>query len=102
MIERQADLFKSALKTVNVPFQNLDSSEISITHVSHYYNSNPTKVVQCLCDDKKKPMILIVDTTILCQKAQVCSLSETVCLDACTKFLNHKFYGTGYKRVREI
>merc|ERR1712194_338911 len=33
MMEQQADLFKSALKTVDVTFQNLDSSEISITDV---------------------------------------------------------------------
>merc|ERR1711892_1131119 len=53
MMEQQADLFKSALKTVDVTFQNLDSSEISITDVSHYYDSDPTKVVQGLRDDKK-------------------------------------------------
>merc|ERR1711966_460910 len=48
MMEQQAELFKSALKTVDVTFQNLDSSEISITDVSHYYDSDPTKVVQGL------------------------------------------------------
>merc|ERR1719253_1567026 len=46
MMEQQAGLFKAALKTVDVTFQNLDSSEISITDVSHYYDSDPTKVVQ--------------------------------------------------------
>merc|ERR1719297_603057 len=55
MMEQQADLFKAALKTVDVTFQNLDSSEISITDVSHYYDSDPTKVVQGLRDDKRKP-----------------------------------------------
>merc|ERR1712205_53491 len=35
VLDQQADLFKSALKTVDVTFQNLDSSEISITDVSH-------------------------------------------------------------------
>merc|ERR1711892_1209325 len=34
MIEQQADLFKAALKTVDVTFQNLDSSEISITDLT--------------------------------------------------------------------
>merc|ERR1712166_628510 len=63
MMEQQADLFKSALKTVDVTFQNLDSSEISITDVSHYYHSDPTKVVAGLRDDKKKPMSLMADTT---------------------------------------
>lgn len=104
MMESQAALFKSALKTVDVTFQNLDSSEISITDVSHYYDSDPTKVVQGLRDDKKKPMSLMADTTTA--NAQVRTLSETVRLDARTKLLNPKFYegmlSTGYEGVREI
>jgi magnesium chelatase subunit H len=104
MMEAQADLFKRALKTVDVTFQNLDSSEISITDVSHYYDSDPTKVVQGLRDDKKKPMSLMADTTTA--NAQVRSLAETVRLDARTKLLNPKFYegmlSTGYEGVREI
>jgi len=104
MMEQQAELFKSALKTVDVTFQNLDSSEISITDVSHYYDSDPTKVVAGLRDDKKKPMSLMADTTTA--NAQVRTLSETVRLDARTKLLNPKFYegmlSTGYEGVREI
>jgi magnesium chelatase subunit H len=104
MMEAQGALFKSALKTVDVTFQNLDSSEISITDVSHYYDSDPTKVVQGLRDDKKKPMSFMADTTTA--NAQVRSLSETVRLDARTKLLNPKFYegmlSTGYEGVREI
>jgi len=104
MMEQQADLFKAALKNVDCTFQNLDSSEISITDVSHYYDSDPTKVVQGLRDDKKKPMSLMADTTTA--NAQVRTLSETVRLDARTKLLNPKFYegmlSTGYEGVREI
>ena len=44
-------------------FQNLDSSEISLTDVSHYFDSDPTKVVSSLRDDKKKPASFIADTT---------------------------------------
>merc|ERR1712050_298940 len=104
MMEQQADLFKAALKKVDVTFQNLDSSEISITDVSHYYDSDPTKVVQGLRDDKKKPMSLMADTTTA--NAQVRTLSETVRLDARTKLLNPKFYegmlNSGYEGTREI
>ena len=104
MMEQQADLFKAALKKVDVTFQNLDSSEISITDVSHYYDSDPTKVVQGLRDDKKKPMSFMADTTTA--NAQVRTLAETVRLDARTKLLNPKFYegmlSTGYEGVREI
>jgi magnesium chelatase subunit H len=104
MMEQQAELFKAALKNVDATFQNLDSSEISITDVSHYYDSDPTKVVQSLRDDKKKPMSLMADTTTA--NAQVRTLAETVRLDARTKLLNPKFYegmlSTGYEGVREI
>ena len=105
MMEQQADLFKSALKTVDITFQNLDYVEISITDVFHYYDSDPTKVVQGLCDDKKKPMcMMMADTTIA--NAQVRSLSKTIRLDTHTKLPNPKFYegmlSTGYEGVREI
>merc|ERR1719194_305983 len=104
MMEQQADLFKSSLKKVDVTFQNLDSSEISITDVSHYYDSDPTKVVEGLGDDKRKPVSLMADTTTA--NAQVRTLSETVRLDARTKLLNPKFYegmlSTGYEGTREI
>jgi cobalamin biosynthesis Mg chelatase CobN len=42
----QTDLFKASLKTVDCTFQNLDSSEISLTDVSHYFDSDPTKVTR--------------------------------------------------------
>jgi magnesium chelatase subunit H len=104
MMEQQVDLFKESLKKVDVTFQNLDSSEISLTDVSHYYDSDPTKVVESLRDDKKKPMSFIADTTTA--NAQVRTLSETVRLDARTKLLNPKFYegmlATGYEGAREI
>merc|ERR1712195_221294 len=85
MMEQQADLFKSALKTVDCTFQNLDSSEISLTDVSHYFDSDPTKVVAGLRTDGKKPLSMIADTTTA--NAQVRSLGETVRLDARTKLL---------------
>merc|ERR1719353_1861761 len=98
------DMFKASLKTVDLTFQNLDSSEISLTDVSHYFDSDPTKVVGTLRDDKKKPNSFIADTTTA--NAQVRTLSETVRLDARTKLLNPKFYegmlSNGYEGAREI
>jgi len=103
-LDLQTDLFKSSLKRVDLTFQNLDSSEISLTDVSHYFDSDPTKVVSTLRDDKKKPKSFIADTTTA--NAQVRSLSETVRLDARTKLLNPKFYegmlNSGYEGTREI
>jgi len=104
MMEQQVDMFKSALKKVDCTFQNLDSSEISLTDVSHYSDSDPTKVVAGLRTDGKKPMSMIADTTTA--NAQVRSLSETMRLDSRTKLLNPKFYegmlNSGYEGAREI
>jgi len=98
------DIFEKALKTVDVTFQNLDSSEISLTDVSHYFDSDPTNLVQGLREDGKKPSSFIADTTTA--NAQVRTLSETVRLDARTKLLNPKWYegmlSSGYEGAREI
>merc|ERR1711966_586695 len=103
-MEENRAVFESALKTVDATFQNLDSSEISLTDVSHYFDSDPTKVVAGLRTDGKKPMSMIADTTTA--NAQVRSLGETVRLDARTKLLNPKFYegmlASGYEGTREI
>jgi len=98
------DMFKASLKTCDMTFQNLDSSEISLTDVSHYFDSDPTKVVGTLRGDGKKPASFIADTTTA--NAQVRTLSETMRLDARTKLLNPKFYegmlNSGYEGAREI
>merc|ERR1712147_491929 len=103
-MDQNQEVFKSALKKVDVTFQNLDSSEISLTDVSHYFDSDPTKLIGTLRDDKKKPNSFIADTTTA--NAQVRTLSETVRLDARTKLLNPKFYegmlSNGYEGAREI
>ena len=104
MMEEQTELFKSALKTLDVTFPKLDSSEISIIDVSHYYNSDTMKLVASLRDDKKTPMIMMANTTT--SNVQVRSLSETVRLDANIKFINPKFYKDmlliDYEEVRKI
>ncbi len=103
-MEESRKIFESALKTAEVTFQNLDSSEISLTDVSHYFDSDPTKVVASLRGDGKTPAAYIADTTTA--NAQVRSLSETVRLDARTKLLNPKWYegmlSHGYEGVREL
>jgi magnesium chelatase subunit H len=103
-MEQSRQIFESALKTVEVTFQNLDSSEISLTDVSHYFDSDPTKVVSSLRGDGTTPKSYIADTTTA--NAQVRTLSETVRLDSRTKLLNPKWYegmlSHGYEGVREI
>ncbi|MBD2480495.1 magnesium chelatase subunit H [Planktothrix sp. FACHB-1365] len=103
-MEQDRSIFESALKTADVTFQNLDSSEISLTDVSHYFDSDPTKLISSLRKDGKKPTSYIADTTTA--NAQVRTLSETVRLDARTKLLNPKWYegmlSHGYEGVREL
>lgn len=104
VMDNSRELFESSLKTAEVTFQNLDSSEISLTDVSHYFDSDPTKVVANLRGDGKTPASYVADTTTA--NAQVRTLSETVRLDARTKMLNPKWYegmlSHGYEGVREL
>jgi magnesium chelatase subunit H len=104
MMEQNENLFRASLKTADVTFQNLDSSEISLTDVSHYYDSDPTKIVSQLRDDGKTPASYMADTTTA--NAQIRTLSETVRLDSRTKLLNPKWYegmlSHGYEGVREL
>ncbi len=104
VMEQNEALFRASLKTADVTFQNLDSSEISLTDVSHYYDSDPTKIVSRLRDDGKAPASYMADTTTA--NAQIRTLSETVRLDSRTKLLNPKWYegmlSHGYEGVREL
>ena len=104
VMDNSRELFEASLKKAEVTFQNLDSSEISLTDVSHYFDSDPTKVVASLRDDGKQPASYVADTTTA--NAQVRTLSETVRLDARTKMLNPKWYegmlSHGYEGVREL
>jgi len=103
-MNQNREVFESVMKTADVTFQNLDSAEISLTDVSHYFDSDPTKLIAGLRDDGKTPTSYIADTTTA--NAQVRSLSETIRLDSRTKLLNPKWYEgmleSGYEGVREV
>ena len=103
-MNQNRDVFESVMKTADVTFQNLDSAEISLTDVSHYFDSDPTKLIAGLREDGKSPTSYIADTTTA--NAQVRSLGETIRLDSRTKLLNPKWYegmlNSGYEGVREV
>ena len=103
-MNQKRQVFESVMKTADVTFQNLDSSEISLTDVSHYFDSDPTNLIKNLREDGKTPNSYIADTTTA--NAQVRSLSETIRLDSRTKLLNPKWYegmlNSGYEGVREV
>lgn len=81
--EEGREIFERALKTVDATFQNLDSSEISLTDVSHYFDSDPTKLVQGLRSDGRAPSAYIADTTTA--NGQVSGKGQQVgsCLVSC-------------------
>ncbi|MFL0792182.1 MAG: magnesium chelatase subunit H [Prochlorococcus sp.] len=103
-MNQKRKVFESVMKTADVTFQNLDSAEISLTDVSHYFDSDPTNLIKGLRGDGKAPTSYIADTTTA--NAQVRSLSETIRLDSRTKLLNPKWYegmlNSGYEGVREV
>ncbi len=103
-MNQNREVFESVMKTADVTFQNLDSAEISLTDVSHYFDSDPTNLIKGLRNDGKSPTSYIADTTTA--NAQVRSLSETIRLDSRTKLLNPKWYegmlDSGYEGVREV
>ena len=61
--EESRAVFEKSMSTVDMTFQNLDSSEISLTDVSHYFDSDPTNLVQGLRKDGRKPNSYVADTT---------------------------------------
>jgi magnesium chelatase subunit H len=61
-MNRNREVFEAAMKTAEVPFQVLDSAEISLTDVSHYFASDPTKLFAGLRAGGKTPTSYIADT----------------------------------------
>ncbi len=97
---------RSALKHVTLTFQNIDSCEIGISDIDHYYEylGGVSKTVEQL--SKAKPKVMVGDIDGTAKKQRICSLEKMVSLEARTKLLNPKWYEAmlehGYEGVREI
>lgn len=93
-----------ALSRVEATYQNIDSFEIGITDVDHYfeYLGGISNAVEKRA--KARPAIYLGDS--LSRNAQVRSLEETVRLETRTKTLNPKWYEGmlkhGFRGVAEI
>jgi magnesium chelatase subunit H len=93
-----------ALSRVEATYQNIDSFEIGITDVDHYfeYLGGVSKAVEKSAD--ARPAIYLSDS--LSREAKVRSLAETVRLETRAKTLNPKWYEGmlkhGYRGVAEI
>jgi len=100
------DALRSALKHVTLTFQNIDSFEIGISDIDHYYEylGGVSKTVEHL--SKTKPKVMVGDIDGAGTKQRICSLEKMVSLEARTKLLNPKWYEAmlehGYEGVREI
>ena len=104
--EECPDALRAALQHVTLTFQNIDSCEIGISDIDHYYEylGGVSKTVEHL--SKAKPKVMVGDIDGTGKKQRICSLEKMVSLEARTKLLNPKWYDAmlehGYEGVREI
>ena len=98
-------IMERALSTVNATFQNIDSFEVGISDVDHYYEylGGVTKSVQRLRGGERPP-VLVADAMSL--NGRISSLEQMVRLESRAKMLNPKWFEAmlahGYEGVREI
>lgn len=97
-------LLEKALARVEVSYQNIDTTEVGITDVDHYfeYLGGVSKAVEKHAG--ARPVIYLSDT--LTPGAKVRTLQETIQLETRTKALNPKWYEGmlkhGFSGVAEI
>src|SRR5450631_4652094 len=102
---QQAALLRSALATVDLAYQNLDSVELGITTVDHYFDTlgGISRAVRIARGGASAP-VYIGDQTR--GAGTVRTLSEQVALETRTRMLNPKWYEGmlkhGYEGVRQI
>ena len=98
------ELMDAALSRVEATYQNIDSFEVGITDVDHYfeYLGGISKAVETR--SQSRPAIYLSDS--LSPQAKIRSLEETVRLETRTKTLNPKWYEGmlqhGFRGVAEI
>jgi magnesium chelatase subunit H len=102
---KQADLLQSMLSGVELTYQNLDSVELGITTIDHYFDTlgGITRSVMRASGQEQVP-VYIGDQTR--GAGQVRTLGEQVALETRTRMLNPKWYEGmlkhGYEGVRQI
>ena len=98
------ELMDDALSRVEATYQNIDSFEVGITDVDHYfeYLGGISKAVEMR--SQSRPAIYLSDS--LSPQTRIRSLEETVRLETRTKTLNPKWYEGmlkhGFRGVAEI
>jgi len=101
---RQAELLKTVLNDVDLAYQNLDSVELGVTTVDHYFDTLGG-ISRAVTRSKGADVpVYIGDQTR--GDGKVRTLSEQVALETRTRMLNPKWYEGmlkhGYEGVRQI
>jgi magnesium chelatase subunit H len=102
---QQTAILKNALATVDLAYQNLDSVELGVTTVDHYFDTlgGISRAVRIARGGVSAP-VYIGDQTR--GEGAVRTLSEQVALETRTRMLNPKWYEGmlkhGYEGVRQI
>lgn len=97
-------VMERSFSTVDAAFQNIDSFELGISDVDHYYEylGGVTKSVENLRG--KRPDVLVADA--VATHDRLSSLEQMVRIESRAKMLNPKWYDAmlshGYEGVREI
>jgi len=97
-------MMENCLARVELTYQNIDSSEIGVTDVDHYfeYLGGVSRAVEQRAGSR--PAIYLSDSTNPCAKVR--TLEETIQLESRTKTLNPKWYEGllrhGFSGVAEI
>jgi magnesium chelatase subunit H len=98
-------VMQRTLSTVDAAFQNIDSFELGISDVDHYYEylGGVTKSVEKLRG--KRPSVMVADA-IAAADDRLTSLEQMVRIESRAKMLNPRWYEAmldhGYEGVREI
>lgn len=98
-------IMEKSLATVDAAFQNIDSFEIGISDIDHYYEylGGVSKTVEKLRD--KRPSVMVADA-VGTSSSRLSSLEQMVRLESRAKLLNPKWFESmldhGYEGVHEI
>ncbi len=98
-------IMEKSMSTVDAAFQNIDSFEIGISDIDHYYEylGGVSKSVERLRN--KRPSVMVADAVGTAGN-RLSSLEQMVRLESRAKLLNPKWYESmlnhGYEGVREI
>ncbi|MFZ5816414.1 MAG: cobaltochelatase subunit CobN [Bacillota bacterium] len=102
--ETQRALLRSALSTVSLTFQNIDSTEISLADVDHYYEylGGVTAAVRAV--RREEPRAVVADSYAARPKLR--SLAEALRLESRTRLLNPRWHEAmlahGYSGVHQV